>query len=203
MKSRKEHWEKVYDLKQPHEVSWTQEVPNTSLEFLKSFQLPKSASIIDVGGGDSKFVDYLLSEGFVNITVLDISEKAILKSISRLGDKAAKVKWIVSDITEFKHESKYDCWHDRATFHFLITKKEIDKYLNIAKTAISQYMIIGTFSENGPDKCSMLKVHQYSEPELEEQLSAGFEKIKCITEDHVTPFHTTQNFLFCSFKRTL
>lgn len=201
MESRKEHWEKVYSSKQPHEVSWTQELPKTSLDFVHSFSLPKSARIIDVGGGDSKLVDYLLDEGYENISVLDISEKAIERARQRLGEKAAKVNWIVSDVTEFKPTTTYDCWHDRATFHFLTTAGEVNTYLATARKSVNGYMVIGTFSDKGPKKCSMLDVHQYTEAELQQQLADGFEKLKCITEDHTTPFHTTQNFLFCSFKR--
>ena len=203
MLSRKEHWEKVYETKQPHEVSWTEELPKTSLEFFHSFKLPKSASIIDIGGGDSKLVDYLLDEGYEHISVLDISEKAIEKSKQRLGEKANKVNWIVSDVTEFQPTESYDCWHDRATFHFLTSSEEVNSYLTTARKAIlpNGGMIIGTFSDKGPKKCSMLDVHQYTEEELQNELSNGFQKIKCITEDHVTPFNTTQNFLFCSFRR--
>lgn len=201
MNSRKEHWEKVYATKQPHEVSWTQEKPNTSLDFFQSFKLEKSAKIIDIGGGDSKLVDYLLDEGYENISVLDISSNAIERAKQRLGDKATKVNWIVSDVTEFKPNEKYDCWHDRATFHFLTKSEEVNSYLEIAQKAIKSYMVIGTFSDKGPKKCSMLDVHQYSEDELQCQLERGFEKIKCVNEEHITPFNTTQNFLFCSFKR--
>lgn len=201
METRKEHWEKIYSTKAPHEVSWTQELPITSLDFIHSFLLPKSAAIIDIGGGDSKLVDYLLDEGFQNITVLDISEKAIERSRNRLGERAKKVHWIVSDVLDFHPKQTYDCWHDRAAFHFLTTFTEIDTYLQTAREAVKDYFVIGTFSDKGPKKCSMLDVHQYTEKELEEQLSKGFQKIKCITEDHVTPFNTVQNFLFCSFKR--
>ena len=91
MESRKEHWEKVYSTKQPNEVSWTQEIPKTSLDFFHSFNLPKSANIIDIGGGDSNLVDYLLNEGYENISVLDISETAINRAKQRLGEKAIKV----------------------------------------------------------------------------------------------------------------
>src|ERR1035437_3951530 len=118
MESRKEHWEKVYSTKQPHEISWTQELPKTSLDFIHSFNLPKSATIIDIGGGDSKLVDYLVDEGYENISVLDISSTAIEKSKQRLGNKAKKVNWVVTDVLEFQPDIKYDCWHDRATFHF-------------------------------------------------------------------------------------
>ena len=202
MESRKEHWEKVYETKKPNEVSWTQEKPQTSLDFVYSFHLPKNASIIDIGGGDSKFVDYLLNDGYENVSVLDISEKAIERAKQRLGEKATKVNWIVSDVTEFQPKENYDCWHDRATFHFLTTAKDINSYLQIARNSVKGYMTIGTFSDHGPKKCSMLDVHQYTEEELEIQLENGFKKLKCVTEDHTTPFHTKQNFLFCSFKRT-
>ena len=203
METRKDHWEKVYSTKQPNEVSWMQELPKTSLDFVHSFNLPKSANIIDVGGGDSKLVDYLLDEDFQNITVLDISEKAIERAKQRLGERATKVNWIISDITEFRPSDTYDCWHDRATFHFLTSTDDMNSYLSIARQSVKGFMIIGTFSDKGPKKCSMLDVHQYTEKELEQQLQNGFEKLKCVTEDHTTPFNTTQNFLFCSFKRRL
>lgn len=197
----KQHWEKLYETKQPNEVSWTQDIPKTSLDFIHSFHLPKSASIIDIGGGDSRLVDFLLKEGYKNVTVLDISGKALGKTKARLGKHAAKVKWIISDITEFEPAQSYDVWHDRATFHFLTSTGQISEYLVRAKRAVKSYLVIGTFSDAGPAKCSGLLIKKYSESELQEQLSDGFEKIKCITEDHVTPFNTRQNFLFCSFKK--
>jgi 2-polyprenyl-3-methyl-5-hydroxy-6-metoxy-1,4-benzoquinol methylase len=200
---RKKHWEKVYETKNPDQVSWTQESPKTSLDFIHSFGLQKTAKIIDIGGGDSKLVDYLLDEGFENITVLDISAKSLEKAKTRLGEKADKVNWIVSDITEFEPTMTFDVWHDRATFHFLTTTEQISKYINTAKKSVNGYMTIGTFSKNGPEKCSGLEIKQYNEDELTLELKNGFDKIKCITEDHVTPFDTTQNFLFCSFKRQL
>ena len=201
METKKEHWEKVYATKQPQEVSWTQEFPKMSLDFINSFNLPKSSSIIDIGGGDSKLVDYLLDEGYQNISVLDISEKAIERTRQRLGERANKVSWIVCDILEFHPTVTYDCWHDRATFHFLTSVEEINTYLSTAREAIKGFMVLGTFSDKGPKKCSMLDVHQYDEEGLKQQLSVGFDKLKCVTEDHITPFNTIQNFLFCSFKR--
>jgi len=201
MSDRKKHWEEVYKTKEPGEVSWTQEVPQTSLDFLRSFNLPRSAKIIDIGGGDSKLVDFLLDEGYENITVLDISEYALERAKARLGEMAAKVKWIVSDITEFSPDDTYDVWHDRATFHFLTTPEQIRKYVSIAGNAVKGFMTIGTFSEKGPRKCSGLQIKQYSEAELQAQLSRQFSRIRCITEDHVTPFNTVQHFLFCSFRR--
>ena len=200
-KTRQNHWDKVYETKNPDQVSWTQEVPKTSLDFIHSFGLTKTAKIIDIGGGDSKLADYLLDEGFENITVLDISAKALDKAKKRLGDKAHKINWVVTDITEFEPDTTFDVWHDRATFHFLTTSDQVAKYMDTARNSVSGFLTIGTFSDNGPEKCSGLQIKRYSEEKLTAELQNGFHKIKCVTEDHTTPFDTTQNFLFCSFKR--
>ncbi|MHA7829885.1 MAG: class I SAM-dependent methyltransferase [Flagellimonas sp.] len=197
---RKNHWETVYKTKNPDEVSWTQDVPQTSLDFIRSFKLDKRAKIIDVGGGDSKLVDFLLYEGFENITVLDISGKAIERAKKRLGDKAQNVKWIECDIVEFEPKETYDIWHDRAAFHFLTSSNQIEKYKALTIKAVKEYMVLGTFSENGPKKCSGLDIKQYNETQMEATFN-GFDKIECKTEDHTTPFGTTQHFIFCSFKR--
>lgn len=199
--NKKEYWENVYETKNSSQVSWTQEIPKTSLEFIHSFGLTKKSKIIDIGGGESKLVDYLLEEGFEDITVLDISSKALEKAQSRLGEKATQIKWIVSDVENFKPTTTYDIWHDRATFHFLTTPEQISKYIEIARSCVNEYLTIGTFSENGPKKCSGLDVKQYSEEALSRQLNNGFQKIRCVIEDHLTPFSTIQNFLFCSFRR--
>lgn len=200
---RKAHWEKVYQTKDPDEVSWTQKIPQTSLDFIHSLGLKKSAKIIDIGGGDSKLVDHLLEEGFEDITVLDISAKALEKSQKRLGDRASMVKWIVCDITEFKPQISYDVWHDRATFHFLTEKAQIDNYISMVGKAVTRFLILGTFSKNGPTKCSGLPITQYCEESLTNLLNNKFDKIRCLTVDHLTPFDTLQNFLFCCFKKQL
>ncbi len=200
--TNKNHWDNVYETKSPNQVSWTQVYPKTSLDFIHSFGVDKSAKIIDIGGGDSKLVDCLLNEGFENITVLDISKNALAKAKKRLGEKGKNIQWIVSDVTKFKPTTKYDVWHDRATFHFLTTAEDIAIYMKTAREAVSSYLNIGTFSEEGPDKCSGLEIKKYSEQKLTTELEKGFSKIRCITEDHITPFDTRQHFLFCSFKKS-
>ena len=204
MKERKQHWDKIYATKQPREMSWSQEYPSTSLDFVHQAHLDKHAHIIDIGGGNSKLVDFLLEEGFENISVLDISEEALNKTKQRLGDKAAKIHWIVCDVTEFQPTDTYDFWHDRATFHFLTTEPQIVQYLSAARHAVKEngYVTIGTFSEDGPKKCSGLDVRQYSEETLVSEMADGFKKIKCITEEHKTPSNVSQHFLFCSFRRS-
>jgi len=200
---QKEHWEKIYATKQPTDVSWFQVYPKTSMEFVAAFDLKKEAAIIDVGGGDSNFVDSLLEKGFTNITVLDISANAIERAKKRLGEKADLVKWIVSDVTDFIPPEQYDFWHDRAAFHFLTSEELTDKYVSIAEKGIAEkgFLVLGTFSESGPKKCSALDIHQYSEKSLSYKFEKEFNRIKCIKEDHTTPFNTTQNFLFCSFQK--
>jgi ubiquinone/menaquinone biosynthesis C-methylase UbiE len=165
--------------------------------------LKKTAKIIDVGGGDSKLVDFLLDEGFENISVLDISSAALEKAKNRLGEKANEVNWIVSDILEFEPNNTFDVWHDRATFHFLTATDQIKKYMKTVRKSVNGFLIIGTFSQNGPKKCSGLEIKQYDEEMLTAELKDGFDKIKCLTENHLTPFGTSQNFLFCSFKRQI
>jgi SAM-dependent methyltransferase len=202
MDERKKHWETVYETKNPDQVSWTQEIPQTSLDFIRSFGLDKSAGIIDIGGGDSNLVDFLLDEGYENITVLDISEKALGKAKKRLGNKGEKVNWVVGDVTEFNPQTTYDIWHDRAAFHFLVTDGQVEKYLETARKSVTGYVVIGTFSDQGPTRCSGLEIKQYSEESITSKLKNGFEKMRCIAEDHITPFNTKQNFIFCSFKRS-
>ena len=125
---RKQHWESIYQSKQSNEVSWFQPTPETSLAFIKQFNVPLNAKIIDVGGGDSLLVDHLLKLGYQNITVLDISESALSRAKQRLSDNAGKINWIVADASEFEPTELYDFWHDRAAFHFLTEEKEIENY---------------------------------------------------------------------------
>ena len=201
--NEQQHWDNVYSTKAEAEVSWFQPYPKTSMEFVELFNLPLDANIIDVGGGDSHFVDALLEKGFRNIWVLDISGNAIERAKHRLGNKSSKVHWIISDVTQFRPPVQFDFWHDRAAFHFLTTEDKIYRYVSIAEAAIKKdgYLILGTFSENGPRKCSGLEIKQYSEASMSARFELAFERIQCVTEDHKTPFNTVQNFLFCSFKK--
>ncbi len=200
---RKKHWENIYQTKELKDVSWFQPTPETSLDFFKQFNVPTTAKVIDIGGGDSFLVDHLLDLGYQDISVLDISASAIDRAKQRLGDRAKNVKWIVSDAAKFKPTEKYDFWHDRAAFHFLTNEQEISNYLETARQNINPtgVLVIGTFSEQGPKKCSGIEIKQYSETTMTERLKTFFEKIRCIAVDHKTPFDTIQNFVFCSFRK--
>ncbi len=201
--NRKDHWENIYQTKEFENVSWYQKTPETSLGFVKKFKIEKSAKIIDVGGGDSYFVDNLIELGYNDITVLDISEAAIERAKRRLGSRAKNVKWIVADAATFETDEKYDFWHDRAAFHFLTDDGDIEHYIHSIQRSLAPkgILVIGTFSEQGPKKCSGIEIKQYSEVTMTDRLINFFEKIKCITVDHKTPFNTIQNFIFCSFRK--
>lgn len=173
---RKKHWENIYQTKNLKDVSWYQPTPTTSLDFLKQFSVSTNAKIIDIGGGDSFLVDHLLDLGYVDLTVLDISASSLDKAKRRLGNRAEKVKWIVADAATFKPTEQYDFWHDRAAFHFLTLEHEITNYIDTIQKSIKPngILVIGTFSERGPKKCSGIEVKQYSETTMTNRLVKFF-----------------------------
>lgn len=200
----KSHWETLYADKSEQEYSWFQAFPQTSIRFIEQFQLQPDARIIDIGGGDSRLVDALLDRGFSNISVLDISAGAIEKARQRLGDRAEKVRWIECDINAFDPgEAQFDLWHDRAAFHFLTTEPQVARYADMAGRAVRPggYLVLGTFSPDGPKKCSGLDIRQYSRAAMNAVFAPWFRRIRCEDTAHVTPFQTTQHFLFCGFRR--
>ncbi len=201
--NRKKHWEHIYQNKPSEAFSWYQPIPKTSIELFTKLHLPKSAKIIDIGGGDSFFVDYLIEIGYQHITVLDISKTAIEKAQNRLGNKANGVKWIIADVCNFQLSELYDFWHDRAAFHFLTNETEINHYVERASNSIATNgkMVIGTFSENGPKKCSGIEITQYSERRICHRFGDYFDPINYFTTDHITGTGAIQNFIFCSFQK--
>ena len=203
LSGKQDHWENIYSSKTEDELSWFQPYPRMSMEFVDLSKISLAANIIDIGGGDSHFVDALLDKGYQNIWVLDISANAIQKAKERLGKRASKVHWIVSDIAAFQPPVQFDLWHDRAAFHFFTTEERIYKYVSVAQDAIKKngYLTLGTFSDNGPKKCSGLEIRQYTEASIANRFEVNFDIIKCTREDHVTPSRTVQNFLFCHFRK--
>lgn len=202
MSEIKKHWEEIYKKSNLNKHTWTQDIPETTLSIIDSLNLNKDSHIIDVGGGDSKLVDNLLSLGYNNITVLDISENAIDIAKNRLGNKSQLVKWIVSNILEFFPEKQYDLWIDRAALHFLRDEKTIKQYANLVNTSLTKngYLLMATFSDTGPSKCSGLEVKQYNKEILTKVFESGFNREYCVFEDHVTPAYTKQNFIYGLFK---
>ena len=127
--------------------------------------------------------------------------EALERAKDRLGTNASKVTWIVSNIIDFKPEKNYDVWHDRAAFHFLTKENDIKTYVSTTEKYVSKNLIIGTFSNDGPLKCSGLEITQYSRNKMQETFNSKFELVKSLIKNHQTPFDTIQNFIFCSFKK--
>ena len=198
----KRHWENIYSSKQPNELSWTQKIPQISLDLIKSLNLSKSSSIIDVGGGQSMLVDFLIDLGYTNISVLDLSKNAISKTKRRLGENAKKVNWIETDILDFKSSIKFDLCHDRALFHFLTKKNDVKKYINKISLFASK-LVVGTFSIEGPKRCSGLEIRQYNQNSMKETFErAGFKSISFSKSDHLTPSNRIQKFIFGVFENS-
>lgn len=201
--TRKQHWETIYTTKKFEEVSWYQPKPDFSLDLLHEYGCKPTDTIIDIGGGDSFLIDFLLKLSFEDCTVLDISENALQRAQSRLGSAAAEVHWMVSDITEFKPKQQYDFWHDRAVFHFLTQPQDVQAYATNAAEGIKAggILIVGTFSEEGPLKCSGITIKQYNESTMKAVFEKDFEHLSCKNHMHTTPAQLQQHFVFCVFRR--
>jgi SAM-dependent methyltransferase len=199
--ARKLHWDNIYQNNAMDEVGWFQRIPELSLAYLSELKIEVQASIIDIGGGDGFFVDFLLEKGYTDISILDISHTAVDRVKKRLGSNASKVNWIIADSVNFTSAKRFDFWHDRASFHFLTDEDDVDKYIMNAYEYIVKggYLVIGAFSEKGPSKCSGIPIHQYSRESLSKRFEDYFTLISCKETDHRTPSDTIQNYVFCSF----
>lgn len=194
------HWEKIFTRKSPAEVSWYTPRLDISLQFIQKAGVAKTASIIDIGGGDSSLVDDLLNAGYTNIAVLDISAAALERSKTRLGSKAASVRWLNADIsTATLPPNSIDLWHDRAMFHFLTEPESRTAYVRLCTTAVRPdgKLVIATFAADGPNQCSGLPTKRYSPADLEQQFAPTFRLIESIPELHTTPAGKVQSFVYC------
>ncbi|MDL1871514.1 class I SAM-dependent methyltransferase [Deltaproteobacteria bacterium PRO3] len=199
----KAHWESVYERKKPEEVSWYQENPARSLAMIESAGLGKEDPIIDVGGGASKLASVLYDLGYRNLTVLDISKKALETARQRMGAAADAVQWVEADVTRFRAPQRYRFWHDRAVFHFLTDPADRKLYLETLRNSLSNpgYVMIASFSLEGPERCSGLPVQRYSQETLQQTLGSEFECLRRESEAHRTPGGTLQQFLYSLFRR--
>lgn len=195
---RKRHWETVYEQKSPLEVSWYQSDPLLSLELIQNTGIPQDAAIIDVGGGASILVDRLLASGYRNVSVLDLSAKALAYAQARLGGTSHRATWIEADITAFIPPINYDLWHDRAVFHFLTNAEDRRKYVDVLKHGVRSggHIIIAAFAIGGPTQCSGLDIVQYDAEKLSETLGEQFRLAEERIELHITPANREQKFVY-------
>lgn len=199
----REHWDAIYGKKWPTEVSWYRPHLERSLRFLEHAHLPREAAILDVGGGASTFVDDLLTEGFKNVTVLDLSESAIAQPKARLGARADEVTWIVGDVTQVElPERGFDFWHDRAVFHFLTEEAARQRYVHTVRHALKPggHIVVATFGPSGPERCSGLPVVRYTPEGIHDQFGGQFVKVGSENETHQTPSGVEQEFVYCFCK---
>jgi SAM-dependent methyltransferase len=201
--SQKDHWEAVYSTEDETGVSWFQDNPLPSLELIEQARPNHDAAIIDIGGGASRLADALLERGFRRVTVLDISAAALDLAALRLGRRASEIQWIVDDVTAWEPARRFDIWHDRAAFHFLIAEADRAAYIARLKQALvpGGYAIIATFSADGPETCGGLPVHRYDAAGLARQLGEEFILMDSRTHNHVTPSNSSQRFQFSMFRR--
>lgn len=200
----KEHWEKVYDTKAPDAVSWYAPHLVESLAYVQRTGAPRSAAILDVGGGEATLVDDLLASGYTDVTVLDLSEKALEVARARLGDRASQVRWIASDVLEHDFApASVDVWHDRAVFLFLMGEDRRRAYVAQVLKALKPggYCIVGAFGPQGPESCSGLPVARYDAVGLHGQFGQPFRLVESNFSTHVTPWGSTQQFLYCFCRR--
>jgi len=196
----KNHWNDVYTTKSSDSVSWFQPGAGKSLDIIQHLDVAKSSSIIDVGGGASLLVDNLLEHGYLNLSVLDLSGAALKVAKSRLGVSANEVQWLEADVTKLTLEKhSIDVWHDRAVFHFLTDENDRNRYVKSVLHAVKPggYVIVATFAEDGPEKCSGLPVQRYSASELHSEFGSPFKLLGHEKESHKTPFGTSQSFVYC------
>lgn len=202
---RQAHWQNVYQTKGEREVSWFQESPEISLDLIRATGVGPDGPIIDIGGGASRLVDVLLDAGFISITVLDLSEKALEASKARLGARGAAVDWVVADVTTWQPSQTYDVWHDRAAFHFLTDPDDQAAYAEYVRKAVNPggHVIIGTFALDGPERCSGLPVVRHDAVSVGRMLGNSFVLIESRRHDHHTPGGAIQKFQFSRFQRRL
>ena len=200
--NRKTHWETVYTTKGENEVSWFQDNPAPSLELIDRVRPQPDSAIVDIGGGASRLVDCLLARGFRRLAVLDISASALDVAKARLGSQAGAVQWIVADVTAWQPAERFDLWHDRAAFHFLVDPADRAAYIARLKQALvpGGHAIIATFATDGPKKCSGLPVNRYDPAGLAKELGEGFTLVESRRHDHATPWHSNQRFQFSLFR---
>jgi ubiquinone/menaquinone biosynthesis C-methylase UbiE len=200
----KSHWENVYLVKPTTQVSWFQEHAERSLHFIHATGVAKDGHLMDVGGGASTLVDDLLREGYLNITVLDISAAALKVAQQRLGKDASKVHWLEADITQHEFfEASVDVWHDRAVFHFLTSPHDRQRYIAAVLRAVKPggHVIVATFAEDGPLQCSGLETVRYRPDTLHDEFGAAFKLMGSEEETHHTPAGADQKFIYCYCRR--
>ncbi len=201
---RRQHWDQVYASRRPTEVSWFQASPRVSLELIGDVAPDQHAPVVDVGGGASRLAGRLLGLGFSDVSVVDVSAEALVAARAELGADADRVTWIEADVASWHPTRRYDVWHDRAVFHFLVDHEQQRRYVEVAASAVTAggHLVVGTFAPDGPEQCSGLPTARHDATSLAERFSPGFELVRSCREEHLTPAGVRQPFTWVVLRAT-
>lgn len=202
--SRVVHWDSVYTSKQPEAVSWFQPHLDLSLQLIEQAGLSRNTRIVDIGAGASTLVDDLLARGVQALTAVDISAAALQVTRNRLRERADRVRWIVSDVTQLDlPPSSIDIWHDRATLHFLTDPKDARAYVHVASRVVTAggYAVIGGFASDGPEQCSLLPVMRRDPEQIADLFTKEFVLVEARRESHTTPGGSMQRFAYALLRK--
>lgn len=197
--SEKHHWNGVYRDKSGGDLSWYQAHAERSLALIYDRDLARDAPIIDIGGGTSPLAAELLQRGYSDVWVLDISSVALAKARAALGPDAERVHWLEADATQARLPAGYFAlWHDRAVFHFLTERSERRAYVDTLRAALRPGgdIIIATFAEDGPDRCSGLPVERFDAAKLQAEFTGVCELVHSEKESHRTAAGVLQSFRY-------
>lgn len=197
------HWRKAYREHRLEELSWTEQAPEMSLALVEEAGLPPDAPIVDVGGGASRLAAELLKRGCTDLTVADISTDALARARSALGESADRVRWVEADVRTHDFGRRFDLWHDRAVFHFMVEPSDREGYLAVLRRTLPPggHLILATFGPQGPTRCSGLPVDRYDSGSLSETLGPEFELLSASLTDYRTPSDRSQQFLYAHLRR--
>ena len=207
--SIEDHWNKSYSSQSPDQTGWYESKPEQSLELIQACNLSLDDPILDVGVGASTLFDYLLHDGFSNLLGLDISDVALSKLRSNLGEEqAAQVSLIQGDITNDEWLvglGEIALWHDRAMLHFLIEQPARQAYISALHKLVRPggFVILATFAKGGASKCSGLDILNYDEGMMQEFLGDEFSLIQSSHYSYSMPSGDTRAYLYALFQRVV
>ena len=202
--SAQAHWDGIYAQRDPTEVSWYEPAPELSLALIEQTGLGRNVAILDVGGGMSGLACALLRGGYSDITVAVISAVSQQAAGAALGAGSERVRWVQADVRVYDFGRRYDLWHDRAVFHFMVRTADRDAYLEALRRALRPggHVVLATFGPDGPTRCSGLPVRRYDAGELLRLLGGEFHPVATRLHVHTTPSGERQQFLYLLAHRT-
>lgn len=205
--NQKSHWNTVYNTKTDTELGWYEVYPEQTLNLVESCNLPKTASILNVGSGTTTLIDCLLELGYKNLIANDLSDVALQQLKKRIQETYNHdLTTICDDLTQPKNLDnikKVDLWIDRAVLHFFLSEEDIVNYFNLIKhtVKVNGFVLIAVFTPNGAEKCSGLPLQRYNAKMLQQRLGTSFKLITKVNYTHINPFGGERPYIYTLFQR--